>query len=136
MDRNGATKATMNTTFKNLSALAALAALTITATAQAQTIIATPGTEAYIDKFCTRLGATFSCSTSISPTPQPRSHAAIIPVQPPTDPEEIAAAQARETEWLDVCRPVIARDQYGVSRYTYAPACPNGVVIGTLKAQK
>ena len=41
---------------------------------------------------------------------------------------ERAQAAARDRRWLTRCRPVIARDAYGVARYAYAaPGCEYGV---------
>jgi hypothetical protein len=37
------------------------------------------------------------------------------------------AADARDEEWVAVCQPTLHPDQHGVMRYSYAPACPNGV---------
>lgn len=56
--------------------------------------------------------------------------AKIIKVPKPESVEEQADVDAREAEWTDVCEPIVVRDAGGVSRYTFGPACPNGVVVG------
>lgn len=76
---------------------------------------------------CTRMLNTVMCTTGKLRD----TFEKIIQVPRPNTPEEIAEAQAREIQWLEVCKPVPVLDKYGVTRMTYDQACPNGAVIGT-----
>jgi hypothetical protein len=70
-----------------------------------------------------RWGA-FSCVTrwGIAEDPYVRS----VP-QPQSEAEQ-AGAMARDHKWLNRCKPILAEDRYGVSRYIYAaPGCEFGV---------
>jgi hypothetical protein len=50
-------------------------------------------------------------------------------VPQPANPEERARDAEREHKWQQRCKPVIAQDYYGVSRYRYAaPGCEFGVI--------
>jgi hypothetical protein len=51
----------------------------------------------------------------------------VITVPAPTSADEVAAAEARDRRWTEVCRPVIRQDRYGMPRYSYAaPGCEYG----------
>jgi hypothetical protein len=70
-----------------------------------------------------RWGA-FSCVTrwGIAEDPYVRS------VPQPLSEAEQARAMARDHKWLNRCKPSVAEDRYGVSRYIYAaPGCEFGV---------
>jgi hypothetical protein len=57
----------------------------------------------------------------------------VIKVAPPATEAELAEQTARIAEWESVCDPRVSRDRFGVSRYSYGPACPNGVPTGPLR---
>lgn len=66
-------------------------------------------------------------------TPSNTGIAKIITVPRPTNPDDLAELEAREAEWERICEPIIVPDRDGIRRYTYGPACPNGVIVGTGK---
>jgi hypothetical protein len=72
------------------------------------------------------LGSRYSinCTTHWAPAGDP--YVRLVPQ--PLGVAAIARAKARERRWVDRCRPTLAPDRYGVSRYRYVlPGCEFGV---------
>lgn len=108
------------------AALATLAFVISNTPSRGQAAMGYPG--AQVDAACNGTGDGFACRVTRGPREWPS--AKIIAVPQPTTVEGKAEQAAREAEWVAVCKPLIVRDKYGVSRYTYDKACPHGVVIG------
>lgn len=99
---------------------ATIALLLLTTSAQAQ----------MVNERCSVNKTGYNCFTTYHEGGQRPN---IIQVPAPIDAHEIAAAQARDEEWLRVCKPVPVLDKWGVTRMTYDAACPNAVVVGNGK---
>ena len=55
----------------------------------------------------------------------------VITAPQPATQAEADERDARVAEWEQVCLPVVAPGRDGVRRYTYGPACPDGVIAGS-----
>jgi hypothetical protein len=73
---------------------------------------------------CVSSWSSFNCVMRWGPAGDP--YVRVVPRS--LDAAEIARAKERQRRWVDRCRPTIAPDRYGVSRYRYAqPGCEFGV---------
>lgn len=86
--------------------------------------------QGYINRVCSGAGDQSLCTWTFGRRTN-TGIAKIITVPEPTNEWEAAELAARIAEWERVCEPVTVRDPQGVTRYTYGPACPNGVIVGS-----